>query len=326
MTRRSLRSRLMVATVMWATGVLAASFVVGRVVLMFHPGRVLLIHNSFIIIIATVLITAGVSVIRRGLSPFVVLRERLQDVRSGRTSRLEGEYPIEVEPLVDDLNTLLEEREHRVSRAVAKAGDLAHGLKTPLAILAQEIDRATAAGQTESATILREQVDRMRRQIDSHLAQARANAGGTLGARANVGQAVQALVRAMERLYADRKLTFRIDVEDGVSVRAPSEDLEEMLGNLLDNACKWASTEVVIAARAETGRVIVDVADDGAGLSAEMREAVLKRGVRADQTAPGSGLGLAIVGDLAEAYGGTMALRSSEQGGLCARLVLPQQV
>ena len=148
MTRRSLRSRLMVATVMWATGVLAASFVVGRVVLMFHPGRVLLIHNSFIIIIATVLITAGVSVIRRGLSPFVVLRERLQDVRSGRTSRLEGEYPIEVEPLVDDLNTLLEEREHRVSRAVAKAGDLAHGLKTPLAILAQEIDRATAAGQS----------------------------------------------------------------------------------------------------------------------------------------------------------------------------------
>jgi len=325
-TRRSLRSRLMFATIMWAVGVLAASFVVGQVVLMFHPRRVLLIHNSFIIIIATVLMTAGISVIRRGLSPFAMLQERLQDVRSGRTSRLEGEYPSEVEPLVDDLNTLLEERERRVARAVAKAGDLAHGLKTPLAILAQEIERSEIAGQAECAATLREQVDRMRRQIDSHLAQARANAGGTLGARADVAGAVQALVRAMQRLYADRNLTFRIDVEAGVSVRVPTEDLEEMLGNLLDNACKWASTQVVVAARAELDGVTIDVEDDGAGLGAEMREAVLKRGVRADETAPGSGLGLAIVRDLAEAYGGTVALRSSDQGGLCARLVLPRQV
>ena len=325
MTRRSLRSRLIVATVMWAAGILAATFVVGQIVLIFHPRRALLIHNSFIIVIATVLITAGMSVIRRGLSPFALLQQRLQDVRSGRTSRLEGEYPIEVEPLVADLNTLLEERERRVARAVAKAGDLAHGLKTPLAILAQEIDRASAAGQTDFAATLREQVDRMRRQIESHLAQARANAGGTLGARANVADAVGALVRAMERLYVDRKLTYRVEVEREVWVRVPPEDLEEMLGNLLDNACKWARTEVVVAARPDPERVIVDVEDDGAGLSAEMRDAVLKRGVRADETAPGSGLGLAIVGDLADAYGGTVALRSSEHGGLCARLTLPRQ-
>jgi len=240
-----------------------------------------------------------------------------------RTSRLEGEYPIEVEPLVDDLNTLLEEREHRVSRAVAKAGDLAHGLKTPLAILAQEIDRATAAGQTESATILREQVDRMRRQIDSHLAQARANAGGTLGARANVGQAVQALVRAMERLYADRKLTFRIDVEDGVSVRAPSEDLEEMLGNLIDNACKWTRSRVVVTSSQHGASVVIDVDDDGPGLDPSMREAVLQRGVRADEAAPGSGLGLAIVRELAGLYGGSIRLDGSPLGGLRARLELP---
>jgi len=323
---RSLRSRLIAGTITWVVGVLGVSFVAGWVWLWFHPRSALLIHNSFLIIIGTVLITAGVSVIRRGLSPFALLRERLQDVRSGRTSRLEGEYPTEVQPLVQDLNTLLQEREDRVASAVAKAGDLAHGLKTPLAILAQEIDRATAAGQTEFAATLREQVDRMRRQIDSHLAQARATAGGTLGARAGVPEAAQALVRAMQRLYVDRKLTFRIEVEPDATVRAPQEDLEEMLGNLLDNACKWARTQVVVSARVAADRVIVDVEDDGAGLDAEMRDAVLKRGVRADETAPGSGLGLAIVRDLADAYGGSITLGTSAQGGLAARLTLPRQL
>jgi signal transduction histidine kinase len=324
--QRSLRSRLIAGTIVWVVGVLGASLVAGWVWLWFHPRSVLLVHNSFLIIIGTVLITAGVSVIRRGLSPFATLRERLQDVRSGRTSRVEGEYPTEVEPLVQDLNTLLEEREDRVARAVAKAGDLAHGLKTPLAILAQEIDRATAAGQTEFAATLREQVERMRRQIDSHLAQARATAGGTLGARAAVRAAAEALVRAMQRLYADRKLTFRIEVEPDVTVRAPREDLEEMLGNLLDNACKWARTRVVVSTRVTADCVAIEVSDDGAGLAPEVRGSVLKRGVRADQTAPGSGLGLAIVRDLAEAYGGGITLGTSVEGGLAALLSLPRQI
>ena len=326
MKLRSLRSRLIAGTIVWVVGVLAASFVAGWAWLWFHPRSALLIHNSFMVIIGTVLITAGVSVIRRGLSPFAILRERLQDVRSGRTSRVEGEYPSEVEPLVQDLNTLLEEREDRVARAVARAGDLAHGLKTPLAILAQEIDHATAAGHTDFAATLREQVERMRRQIDSHLAQARANAGGTLGARASVRDAAQALVRAMQRLYADRKLTLRIEVEPDAIVRVPREDVEEMLGNLLDNACKWARRQVIVSSRVDADRVIVDVEDDGVGLGPEMREAVLKRGVRADETAPGSGLGLAIVRDLADAYGGGITLSTSAEGGLRARLVLPKQV
>jgi len=323
--QRSLRSRLIAGTIVWVVGVLTTALVAGWVWIWFHPRSALLVHNSFLIIIGTVLITAGVSVIRRGLSPFATLRERLQDVRSGRTSRVEGEYPTEVEPLVQDLNTLLAEREDRVARAVAKAGDLAHGLKTPLAILAQEIDRATAAGQAEFAATLREQVERMRRQIDSHLAQARATAGGTLGARAGVREAAEALVRAMQRLYADRQLTFRIEVEPDVTVRAPREDLEEMLGNLLDNACKWARTLVAVSARVTADDVIIDVADDGAGLAEEVRDTVLKRGVRADQTAPGSGLGLAIVRDLAEAYRGDITLGTSAHGGLSALVRLPRQ-
>jgi signal transduction histidine kinase len=322
---RSLRARLIAGTVMWVISVLTVAFVIGLVWIHLHPRSALLIHNSFMFIIAAVLVTAGVSVIRRELSPLTMLRDRLQDVRSGRTSRLEGEYPTEVAPLVADLNMLLEERERRVERAVARAGDLAHGLKTPLAILTQEIGRATANGHVEFASILREQVERMRRQIDSHLAQARANAAGTLGARAEVRPAVEALVHTMQRLYVERGLTFDIDAVDERAVRAPQEDLEEMLGNLLDNACKWAKSRVAVSARPDGDGVTIDVDDDGAGLPAEMRERVLQRGVRADQTAPGSGLGLAIVGDLVAAYGGTITLAESPMGGVRARLTVPRQ-
>ena len=196
-----------------------------------------------------VLVTAGLSVIRSGLSPFRMLRERLAAVRDGRTARLEGDYPTEVVPLVDDLNTLLDERERRVARAMAKAGDLAHGLKTPLAVLAQDSDRAHAAGQPELAASIRQQVERMRRQIDSHLAQARATAlGAATGTRASVADAARALARTMERLYADRALSITVDVPPEHLVRMPIEDLEEMLGNLLDNACKWARSRVAVSA------------------------------------------------------------------------------
>jgi signal transduction histidine kinase len=320
---RSLYARLIAGTVVWVVAIFAVAITIGMIVMHLRPRAALLIHNSFMVIIAATLVTAGVSVIRRGLSPFVMLRRRLDDVRSGRTTRLEGEYPTEVAPLVHDLNVLLEERDRRVAQAVAKAGDLAHGLKTPLAILTQEIDRARAAGQIEFAATLLEQVQRMRRQIDSHLAQARANAGGAHGARAGVGDAAQALVRTLERLYVGRGLTYAIDVPRDVAVRLPAEDLEELLGNLLDNACKWARSRVRVAAISDGRTVMITVDDDGAGLEAELREAVLGRGVRADQQAPGSGLGLAIVQDLAQAYGGSIVLEQSPDGGLRARLTLP---
>jgi signal transduction histidine kinase len=322
---RSLYGRLVLGTVVWVVGLLAVALVVGMTYMTFHPRSALFIHYSFLVVFGVVLVTAGVSVIRRGLSPFVVLRDRLEDVRAGRASRVEGEYPTEVEPLVEGLNLLLADRERRVAQAVAKAGDLAHGLKTPLAILMQEIDRASAAGQVEFAATLREQVERMRRQIDSNLAQARATAGGTMGARASVRDAADALVRAMRRLYVERNLSVAVDVAAELVVRVPREDLEELLGNLIDNACKWSRTQVAVSAHAEDHSIVIDVDDDGAGLDEGMRERVLQRGVRADETAPGSGLGLAIVRDLAQAYGGSVALARSPAGGLRARLTLPKQ-
>ncbi|HEY0781974.1 MAG TPA: HAMP domain-containing sensor histidine kinase [Thermoanaerobaculia bacterium] len=324
MRSRSLHARLVWGAVIWSAGILVAAFAVGLTAMFLHPRWALLIHNSFLIVVGVVLVTAGVSVIRRSLSPLRLLRERLAAVRDGRTARLEGDYPSEVEPLVDDLNLLLAEREASVARAVAKAGDLAHGLKTPLAVLAQEIERAEVAGQPDLAVSIRRQVERMRRQIDSHLAQARVAASGQAPrARANVATSARALVRTMQRLYADRALAFEIDVADEVAVRVPAEDLEEMLGNLLDNACKWARSTVTVGARQEGGSVVVDVDDDGAGLAPELWEKVLQRGVRADEAAPGSGLGLAIVRELAEAYGGGIALEKAPAGGVRARLTLP---
>jgi signal transduction histidine kinase len=177
----------------------------------------------------------------------------------------------------------------------------------------------------------------MRRQIDYHLAHARAAASSAApGARTSVLESALALQRALQRLYADRGLSIDVDADPTVSVRAHRQDLEEMLGNLLDNACKWARTRVTIssgasgasglsaeARRAKADAVVIVVDDDGPGLDAAMRESVLQRGVRADQAAPGSGLGLAIVRDLAELYGGSIALGSSPLGGLRAILTLP---
>jgi len=320
---RTLQARFIAGAVFWTSGLLAAAFAIAIAVVARYPHSALIVHDGLLALVGAALVTAGLSVIRRGLSPVAMLRERLSDVRDGRSGRLEGQYPDEVTPLVDDLNGLLDDRERRVARAAARAGDLAHGLKTPLAILAQDVAHAEAAGQHDLAASIQQQVTRMQRHIDSHLAQARAAAGVSAAARTRVGDAVSGLVRTMERLYADRALAIQANVPVDTVVRLPIEDFEEMLGNLLDNACKWTKSRVAVTAIADSGHVVIAVDDDGAGLNTGMREQVLKRGVRADEAAPGSGLGLAIVRDLAEAYGGSITLEPSSLGGVSAKLTLP---
>jgi signal transduction histidine kinase len=252
------------------------------------------------------------------------LRNRLNGLRSGRERRMDGAYPSEVQPLVDDLNALLDHRERAITRAIAKSGDLAHGLKTPLAILAHEAERARGAGQHEIAAAIDQQVDRMRRQVDYHLAHARAAASGTaLRSRCPVAASVEGLTRTMLRLHAQRELAIDVRIDPAHAFRGRREDLDEMLGNLFDNACKWAARRVSIESAIEGDRLIVTMDDDGRGLDGSLREAVLQRGVRADEAAPGSGLGLAIVRELAGLYGGSIALSSSPGGGLRARLELP---
>jgi signal transduction histidine kinase len=235
-----------------------------------------------------------------------------------------GQFPSEVEPLVAELNALLDHREAAIRRAVAKAGDLAHGLKTPLAVLAQEAARARGAGQCEVADSIDEQVDRMRRQVDYHLAHARAAASGaTLAARCAVADSAEPLARTLLRLHADRGVAIEVRVPPAHAFRGQREDLDEMLGNLLDNACKWARARVTLTSSRADHMIVLAIDDDGPGLDASMRQAVLQRGVRADEAASGSGLGLAIARDLAELYGGSIALGESPLGGLRATLRLP---
>jgi signal transduction histidine kinase len=318
------RSRIIGGSVLWTIGIVVVVILTGSMFAHRFPSWVSLLHRSMLTVVALILIAAGLNQLRRGLLPLNQLRARLLDVRKGTERRLKGVYPTEVQPLVDDLNALLSDRELRVEKAAAKAGDLAHGLKTPLAILAQEAERAEAAGQHELAAAIAQQVGRMRRQVDYHLAQARAVALGRGGhLRAAVQASAEGLARTLERLYADRGRTIQLEVSPEHLVRVAREDLDEMLGNLIDNACKWTRSRVVVTSSRHGADVVVDVDDDGPGLDPTMREAVLQRGVRADETAPGFGLGLAIVSEHAELYGGSVRLDSSPLGGLRARLELP---
>jgi signal transduction histidine kinase len=288
--------------------------------LSFMPGWAI----GVFLVFATVCILAGIWQFRAGLLPFGRLRRQLLGLRDGSGDRIEGTYPTEVQPLVNDLNSLLEHRERIVRRAMAKAGDLAHGLKTPLAVLAQEAEQFETAGQREIASAINLQVDRMRRQVDYHLTQARATTPGNApGAHCPVLVSVEGLTRTLEKIYAARGLAIEVDVSSAHFVRGQREDLEEMLGNLLDNACKWARSNVKVQSAQENGAVVLIVDDDGPGLPPSIRDQVLQRGVRADEAAPGSGLGLAIVRDLAQLYEGTITLDDSPMGGLRASLRLP---
>jgi len=311
----SLSACLIVGALVWMAAVLVA-VIAGIVKLTRNHPEVARSHGTHIVmvILAVAFIAGGLFLVRRALAPFKNLRGGLSSVREGRSRKVEGDYPTEVQPLVNDLNALLEDRERAVARALATAGDLAHGLKTPLAVLAQEAEH------------LRPLVERMQRQVDYHLARARATAStrAAPGVHCAVLPSVEGLVRTMRRLHAERELTIDADVSPVHEIRGRREDLEEMLGNLLDNACKWARSRVAITSSLDDANLVISVDDDGPGLDPSMRAQVLQRGVRADQRVRGSGLGLAIVSDLAELYGGSVALETSPLGGTRARLALPR--
>jgi signal transduction histidine kinase len=330
MTRSiSLRWRVLLGAILWTAGLFVVSGVVMDIVMRRHPHTPRIMHTLFAhaflsSTLALLCMWFGIVQVRKGLLPIHRLRQRLSTVRDGRDRRVDGAYPEEVQPLVDDLNALLAHQERAVARAQSKAGDLAHGLKTPLAVLAQEAERLRDAGEPERAASIRHQIERMQRQIDYHLAQARAAASGaTPGARCIVAESADGLARTLRQLYCDRGISIVVNTPPVHIVRAQREDLDEMLGNLLDNACKWARSRVAIDSARADGVVVITIDDDGAGLDPSMREAVLQRGVRADEAAPGSGFGLAIVRDLAELYGGSITLSGSDAGGLRARLELP---
>ncbi len=282
-------------------------------------------------VLALLLAAAALALGAVGLAPLRALQRALMAVQEGRTPRLQGPVPAEVQALVDDFNRVLDRHSEGVARARTQAGNLAHAIKTPLSVLAQAAEAAhTSAAEAAALPVLvGEQVALARRQVDAHLARARAAATlGLPGSRTAVGPALAGLVRVMDRVHAGRGLDIRSEgIAPALHFAGEQQDLQEMAGNLIDNACKWARHGVRIEARAcgapGASRLQIVVDDDGPGIAAERREAVMARGARLDESVPGSGLGLAIVQELAALYGGQLRLDAAPAGGLRSVLDLP---
>jgi signal transduction histidine kinase len=262
--------------------------------------------------------------IRFGLAPLLKLRSALSEIRRGEAERIPGEYPRDIAPLAQELNLLLDTNREILERARTQVGNLAHALKTPLSVIVNEAD--TAPGGVASK--VREQAAVMRDQVTYYLDRARAAAlAGTLGAITEVEPVIAGLVRTFAKIYDEKNLTIEVTIPAATRFRGERQDLEEMVGNLIDNACKWATSRVEVRVEAvrEEGRgtLEITVGDDGPGLPEGAQAEMLKRGRRLDETKPGSGLGLSIVVDLATLYGGSLKLDACPLGGLCAVLNLP---
>lgn len=264
--------------------------------------------------------------VRYGLRPLERVRRSLASIRSGRSTKLEGEFPTEIQPLAEEINSLLEGNREVLVRARTHVGNLAHALKTPLSVLTNEA-RTNDGPFGETVNRL---TNTMREQIDHHLARARmAASANVLGVRAPIAPVLARLVRALSRIYDERGIEITlVTCPEALGFRGEEQDLEEMAGNLLDNACKWATSAVEVTvedALPRKGRRYfkLSVEDDGPGLPAEKRAAALKRGGRLDETKPGSGLGLSIVTEIAELYNGELVLEDAALGGLRTTLYLP---
>ena len=280
-----------------------------------------------LVLLAAALITAAVLQVLVGLQPMSRLGRALRTIRSGKATHLPRSFPLEVQPVVDDLNSLIDVNAQMVVRARAQAGNLAHALKTPLAVLTDEAYRLEHRGQSEAAHVILQQCQRMQRQIDYQLARARAAASRAVpGMNAPLPPAIANIVSAMKRLYAAKDLQYEVDIDPDCIAMCDPMDLNEMIANLIDNACKWSRARVAIKGSVDVpaNQAVIAVKDDGPGLPVESREMVFQIGQRLDERVPGSGLGLPIVRDLAQLYGGEIRLEDSALGGLRAVLRLPR--
>lgn len=282
-------------------------------------GRFTLRLGIALAVLALGIVVGVVVLIRYGLRPLHEIQDKLGDVRAGRRDTLDGEYPGELSPLVKEINTLIVQNRKVVDRARTHVGNLAHALKTPLAVLKNE-----AKGTDRVSEIVRRQTEAMTNNVNHYLKRAQAAAQAeVLGARTEVKEPVEGIARMLERLHRGKGIAIDVDADAKAVFRGERGDFDELVGNLLENAAKWCKSRVnVTVTRSDDGlQVIVD--DDGPGLPAGHRAKALERGKRLDESEPGTGLGLSIVTELADIYGGRLHLEDSPMGGLRARLELP---
>jgi signal transduction histidine kinase len=266
------------------------------------------------------LLVAVVLQIRIALRPVHDISQGISDIHRGSADKVDGEFPIDVQPLVNELNNLLEHNSVLLRRARNQLGDLAHSIKNPLTVINNE---ARGMDSTKGKLILKQSAD-IAASVDHHLSRARAfGTTKVLGSQARIKPVAEDLIFAMKRIYKSRGLEFDLSGLGSCSARCETQDLEEMLGNLMDNACKWANRRVLIHSKRKDKRCIVYVEDDGPGIPEDKIEQVLQRGQQLDKSREGHGLGLGIVQDIVELYKGKLTLSSSGYGGLAVRLELP---
>lgn len=286
--------------------------------------------RTFVTTVATALGILGIGLVaaviiqvRVGLQPLFALRREVADIRTGKGERVAGSYPTELEPLASELNALMAHNQQVVERQRTHVGNLAHALKTPLSVILTEARQ----NSDDLAKVVERQARIMSQQVDHHLRRARAAARSQgQGERTEVAQVVEELARALEKIFRDKLSHIDLDCADGLMFVGERQDLLEMAGNVMENACKWCRSRVRVAtAPGPNGRTFtLVVEDDGEGLPIGQRESVLRRGERLDESAPGSGLGLSIVDELARAYGGAVHLDVSAMGGLRVTLTIPR--
>ncbi|MBK5945981.1 hypothetical protein CCR83_05820 [Rhodobacter veldkampii DSM 11550] len=259
-----------------------------------------------------------------GLSPLRRIGSRVAALRQARATRMGDDWPREVQPLAAELDALLAMREAHVEKARTRAGDLAHGLKTPLQALMGEAARLRAKGEQAAAEGIEEIARTMRAHVDRELARTR-TAARARSARADAATVARRVVSVLERTPEGQRLSWRIDIPPGLALAIDAADLAEALGALAENAARYARARVTLSAAVETSRATLSITDDGPGLPEGQRATMRARGARADESGPGAGLGLAIATEIAEAAGGALWLDNTDGGrgpGLVARLAL----
>jgi len=275
------------------------------------------------------LVSAVFIQVRLGLKPLFNLRDDVADVREGRSERVGTAYPSEIQPLATELNSLINHNKDVVERAQTHVSNLAHALKTPIAVLLNE-SAAQKDNEGAFADVVARQTQSMNNQVEHHLRRARAAARGqAIGVSCDVSEVVDSLARTLPRIYRSKDIDLSVKVEAKLGFRGERRDLEDMVGNLMDNACKWCGNRVVLRAYTlapDEGQFALCVEDDGPGIETADVERALKRGIRLDEATPGTGFGLSIVDDLAKAYKGTLSLTRSDMGGLKTVLVLPRRI
>lgn len=280
-----------------------------------------------LVVLGLLLVGAMLAQVRLGLRPLAALRNGLADIRAGKRGAISTDQPSEILPLVEEVNSLLAENAEGLARARRHVANLAHGLKTPLATLGLSLDSraATSGAITPGDAAMRAQLELMERLIRHHLGRARAAVlAGPARASTNVVERLGDLVGMMGNIHRERGLTFEVSAAADVAVATETQDFDEILGNLLDNACKWARSRVTVSAAADQGRVIIDVGDDGPGLDPAAMPEAMRPGRRIDEATPGHGFGLPIAAELTELYGGSLDLSRGASGGLLCRVVLPR--